>query len=239
MAATSFFDTAFGADSSFAELDRISAEMERQAAVMMRQATQMQSSPDAAVQQAALAGAPAGATSVTMVSTSNGKGVCTQSVRVTAMGEGKAPQVIRKVSGDCAAGAAPATTGHSDRRRRRPSGHRPPTTASDCRDIARPGARRCVRPFRAGRKRIVGRMSTAPAPAPLVIPRSLFLFSLFYGGMVCMAGILGVKQVALGPLAVEAGIFAFLLLVALGSAVAELLRPGDRHTSWCASASCR
>ena len=33
---------------------------------------------------------------------------------------------------------------------------------------------------------------------------------------------LGVKQVALGPLAVEAGIFAFLLLVAMGSAVAEL-----------------
>lgn len=65
-------------------------------------------------------------------------------------------------------------------------------------------------------------MSTTTAPATHPIPRSLFLFSLFYGGMVCMAGILGVKQVALGPLAVEAGIFAFLLLVALGSATAEL-----------------
>ena len=30
--------------------------------------------------------------------------------------------------------------------------------------------------------------------------------------MVCIAGVLGNKQVALGPLAVEAGIFAFLLL---------------------------
>ena len=60
---------------------------------------------------------------------------------------------------------------------------------------------------------------TQPAPA---IPRSLFLFSLFYGGMVVIAGVLGVKQVALGPLAVEAGIFAFLLLVALSSATAEL-----------------
>jgi len=59
--------------------------------------------------------------------------------------------------------------------------------------------------------------STAPA-----IPRSLFVFSILYGGMVCMAGILGVKQVALGPLAVEAGIFGFLLLVVLSSAVAEL-----------------
>jgi uncharacterized integral membrane protein (TIGR00697 family) len=56
----------------------------------------------------------------------------------------------------------------------------------------------------------------------LAIPRSLFAFSILYGGMVCMAGVLGVKQVALGPLAVEAGIFGFLLLVVLSSAVAEL-----------------
>ena len=52
--------------------------------------------------------------------------------------------------------------------------------------------------------------------------RSLFAFSIFYGGMVCIAGVLGNKQVALGPLAVEAGIFAFLLLVVTSSAVAEL-----------------
>jgi uncharacterized integral membrane protein (TIGR00697 family) len=56
----------------------------------------------------------------------------------------------------------------------------------------------------------------------LRIPRSLFAFSIFYGGMVCIAGVLGNKQVALGPLAVEAGIFAFLLLVVTSSAVAEL-----------------
>jgi len=70
-----------------------------------------------------------------------------------------------------------------------------------------------------------------PAPA---IPRSLFALSIFYGGMVCIAGVLGNKQVSLGPisaigpmvglgpLAIEAGIFAFLLLVAVSSAVAEL-----------------
>jgi uncharacterized integral membrane protein (TIGR00697 family) len=62
-------------------------------------------------------------------------------------------------------------------------------------------------------------MTTSPGPA---IPRSLFVFALFYGGMVCISGVLGVKQVALGPLAVEAGIFGFLLLVVMGSAVAEL-----------------
>lgn len=60
------------------------------------------------------------------------------------------------------------------------------------------------------------------APAPATIPPSLFGFSIFYGGMVCIAGVLGNKQVALGPLAVEAGIFAFLLLVVTSSAVAEL-----------------
>jgi uncharacterized integral membrane protein (TIGR00697 family) len=57
-------------------------------------------------------------------------------------------------------------------------------------------------------------------PAP--ISRSLFAFAIFYGGMVCIAGVLGNKQVALGPLTVEAGIFAFLLLVVVSSAVAEL-----------------
>lgn len=61
---------------------------------------------------------------------------------------------------------------------------------------------------------------TGSSPAP--ISRSLFFFGIFYGGMCCIAGVLGNKQVALGPLAVEAGIFAFLLLVVVASAVAEL-----------------
>ncbi|MFL0412790.1 queuosine precursor transporter [uncultured Sphingomonas sp.] len=58
--------------------------------------------------------------------------------------------------------------------------------------------------------------------APALISRSLFAFSIFYGGMVCIAGVLGNKQVAVGPLSVEAGIFAFLFLVATSSAIAEL-----------------
>lgn len=63
-------------------------------------------------------------------------------------------------------------------------------------------------------------MSTAPASRP--ISRSLFVFAVLYGGMVTIAGVLGAKQVAIGPLAVEAGIFPFLILVALSSSVAEL-----------------
>ena len=63
-------------------------------------------------------------------------------------------------------------------------------------------------------------MDTKPeAPA---IPVSLFMLSLLYGGMTCIAGVLGSKQVALGPLAVEAGILPFLLLVAISSTVARL-----------------
>jgi uncharacterized integral membrane protein (TIGR00697 family) len=72
--------------------------------------------------------------------------------------------------------------------------------------------REAVEPLR------IARMSDQPRSVPL----SLLVLSIFYGGMVCIAGVLGNKQVALGPLAVEAGIFAFLLLVVTSSAVAEL-----------------
>src|SRR6185503_17251548 len=64
--------------------------------------------------------------------------------------------------------------------------------------------------------------------APLPMPRALFAYALLYGGLVCTAGVLGTKLASLGTwpvvgsLAVESGIFAFLLLVVLSSAVAEL-----------------
>jgi len=59
-------------------------------------------------------------------------------------------------------------------------------------------------------------------PASPALPRSLFVLAPFYGGMVTLGGVLGAKQVALGPLAAEAGIFPFLTLVAISSGVAEL-----------------
>ena len=65
-------------------------------------------------------------------------------------------------------------------------------------------------------------MIHSDAPGAPSIPRSLFAFSIFYGGMVTIAGVLGAKQVALGSLAVEAGIFPFLMLVAISSAIAEI-----------------
>jgi uncharacterized integral membrane protein (TIGR00697 family) len=63
-------------------------------------------------------------------------------------------------------------------------------------------------------------MDSTPPERAVSLP--LFVIALLYGGMTCIAGVLGSKQVALGPLAVEAGIFPFLLLVALSSATAEL-----------------
>lgn len=65
-------------------------------------------------------------------------------------------------------------------------------------------------------------MEDAAPAEPTRLTLSLFVFAIFYGGMVGIAGVLGNKQIALGPLAVEAGIFAFLMLVVTSSAVAEL-----------------
>src|SRR5688500_19640186 len=62
----------------------------------------------------------------------------------------------------------------------------------------------------------------ASEPPVSAVPRSLFLFSSFDRGMVVVAGVLANKQIELGPLAVEAGILAFLMLVVTSSTVAEL-----------------
>ena len=69
---------------------------------------------------------------------------------------------------------------------------------------------------------------------PRALAPSLLLFALFYGGMVTIAGVLGAKQVALGPLAVEAGIFPFLTLIGIGSGIAELhgKAVADRLVRW-------
>lgn len=66
-------------------------------------------------------------------------------------------------------------------------------------------------------------LSAPPSAAPPV-PRALFVYLLIYGGMTVVAGVLASKQVQLWPttLAVEAGIFAFLILVVISSTVAQL-----------------
>lgn len=84
-------------------------------------------------------------------------------------------------------------------------------------------------------------IDTPPVSAPdfargLPAPRGLFVLLLLYGGMAVLAGFLAFKQVSLGigGLAVEAGIFAFLLLVAISSTVAQLYgeRTANRLVWW-------
>ncbi len=68
------------------------------------------------------------------------------------------------------------------------------------------------------------------------VPRGLFVYLLLYGGMAVLAGFLAFKQVSLGigGLAVEAGIFAFLLLVVISSTIAQLYgeRIANRLVWW-------
>lgn len=70
--------------------------------------------------------------------------------------------------------------------------------------------------------------ATAPASearlAAAAMPLGLFVYTLLYGGMTVLAGVLAYKQVRLWPteLAVESGIFAFLLLVVISSTIAQL-----------------
>lgn len=61
-------------------------------------------------------------------------------------------------------------------------------------------------------------------PHAAATPRGLLVYLLLYGGMTVLAGVLAYKQVQLPPtnLAVEAGIFAFLILVVISSTVAQL-----------------
>lgn len=56
------------------------------------------------------------------------------------------------------------------------------------------------------------------------MPLGLFVYTLLYGGMTVLAGVLAYKQVQLWPtdLSVESGIFSFLLLVVISSTLAQL-----------------
>lgn len=94
----------FGSESPFAMMARISAEMDREAAAMLAQAdslaTQAQSNPTR-LTEAALRSLPPGSASYSFVSTMSGNGVCTKSVEITSTGNGTAPRVVSRNSGNC------------------------------------------------------------------------------------------------------------------------------------------
>jgi uncharacterized integral membrane protein (TIGR00697 family) len=65
---------------------------------------------------------------------------------------------------------------------------------------------------------------TTQTHPPAKVPLGLFAYLLIYGGMTVLAGVVAFKQVQLVPsnLAVEAGIFPFLMLVVISSTIAQL-----------------
>jgi hypothetical protein len=94
--------------SQFPMFDRSAFDVERQIDAMMREIHAIARSPIAGApgfNVAAYGDAPAGSSSVTIVTTSNGSKMCTRRTDVTSEGPGKPPKVVSSLSGEC--GAAP------------------------------------------------------------------------------------------------------------------------------------
>jgi hypothetical protein len=92
---------------SFAGFDRMIEQMNRETEAMIRQAQQAAHQPGGAAPYIASYGnLPAGGTSTTVVSVSNGGGTCTRTTEVVSQGQGKPPKVTSSVTGQC--GSAPA-----------------------------------------------------------------------------------------------------------------------------------
>ena len=97
---------------SFAGFDRMIEEMQRQSQAMMQQAQQMARQPAGAAPYIASYGnLPAGGTSTTVVSVSNGGATCTRTTHVVSQGSGKPPKVTSSVSGQCGSNAAQSPSG--------------------------------------------------------------------------------------------------------------------------------
>jgi hypothetical protein len=93
---------------AFPDVSRMIAEMNRRSQEMIRRADEMARHPrSAAPYVAAYGNAPAGETSTTVVSVSNGGKSCTRTTQIVSQGPGKPPKVTSNSTGDCAAPAAP------------------------------------------------------------------------------------------------------------------------------------
>jgi len=97
------FDS-FGDASPFAEMERISAAMDRETAAMLDNIRLFAHSPDASdnLMNVDLSRLPKGAKGYTMISTTSGKGTCTQITEYFNSGHSK-PQVRTSSSGNCGA----------------------------------------------------------------------------------------------------------------------------------------
>jgi hypothetical protein len=92
----------------FAGFDRMIAEMQRRSQELARQAQEMarQAPVGKSPYIASFGNQPAGITSTSVISVSNGAGTCTRTTEVISQGPGKPPKVTSNVSGNC--GAEPA-----------------------------------------------------------------------------------------------------------------------------------
>lgn len=87
---------------SFADFDRMIADMSRRSQEMVRQAREMARQPaGAAPYVASFGNLPAGQSSTTIVSVSDGGKSCTRTTQVVSQGAGKAPKVTSSATGDC------------------------------------------------------------------------------------------------------------------------------------------
>jgi hypothetical protein len=96
---------AFIAADPFAMFDRVSLAMDREMDAMLRQAAALSTTgADAKLDEATLKSLPAGTVSYSFTSYSSGDGAsCSQSVRVTSLGQNQTPKVERQSAGDCSA----------------------------------------------------------------------------------------------------------------------------------------
>jgi hypothetical protein len=90
---------------SFTGFGRMMEEMSRRNADLMRQVQQMPIAPG--MNAASYGSLPAGGSSTSIVSYSNGDSTCTRTTEVVSQGAGKPPKVTTNVSGDCSTNAAP------------------------------------------------------------------------------------------------------------------------------------
>lgn len=95
---------------AFAGFDRMIAAMNRESEAMISQAQQSAHQPAGGMMPnfASLTKAPAGMTSMTVISYSNGSGTCTRTTQSISQGPGKAPLIKSSLSGNCGAPTAPA-----------------------------------------------------------------------------------------------------------------------------------
>jgi hypothetical protein len=91
---------------SFAHFDRLFEQMNRQMRAIEQMARQPAGVPGLNI--ASYGDMPAGASSVSVVTVSNGGSTCTRTTEVTSQGPGKSPKVVSNVSGNCGPATAPA-----------------------------------------------------------------------------------------------------------------------------------